>query len=177
MFQDFWPLFWRKKSLPDPNEQAKPVLRTFSISRRNSHKLRDPRSYWLYGHDVGVVVDYTDMVVALSLTSRIRCQCSRWLCGHGVGVVNDCADTDKTPRTLSKIFEGFSQILKEQSGKNRYLGLSVSTEKFELCDRISSRKRKSAQNRFRLYICQGQIFQAKNAQTSHDTIPLSFAHF
>ena len=39
----------------------------------------------------------------------------------GVGVVNDYADTDKTTRTFSENFEGFSQILKEQSGEKRYL--------------------------------------------------------
>ena len=32
-------------------------------------------------------------------------------------IVLDYADTDKTTRTLSENFEGFSQILKEQSGK------------------------------------------------------------
>ena len=32
-------------------------------------------------------------------------------------------DTDKTARTLSENFEGFSQILKEQSGEERNLGV------------------------------------------------------
>ena len=45
---------------------------------------------------------------------------SRWLCGHHVGVV---VDMTKTMRTLSVNFEGFSQILKEQSGEKRYLGV------------------------------------------------------
>ena len=43
-----------------------------------------------------------------------------WLCGHDVPVVNNYADTDKTTWTLSVNFEGFSQILKEQSGEKRY---------------------------------------------------------
>ena len=38
-------------------------------------------------------------------------------------IVLDYADTDKTTRTLSENFEGFSQILKEQSGEKRYLGV------------------------------------------------------
>ena len=37
------------------------------------------------------------------------------------GKVNDYADTSKTTRTLFENFEGFSQILKEQSGKKKYL--------------------------------------------------------
>ena len=40
-----------------------------------------------------------------------------------VGVVNDYPDTTKTKRTLLENFEGFSQILKEQSGEKRYLGV------------------------------------------------------
>ena len=35
-------------------------------------------------------------------------------------IANNC---DKTTRTLSENFEGFSQILKEQSGKKIYFGL------------------------------------------------------
>ena len=35
----------------------------------------------------------------------------------GVRLVNNYADTDITTQTLLKTFEGFSQILKEQSGK------------------------------------------------------------
>ena len=38
---------------------------------------------------------------------------------HRVGVVNDYADTTMTTQTLSENFEGFSQILKEQSGDKR----------------------------------------------------------
>ena len=38
-------------------------------------------------------------------------------------IVLDYADTDKTTRTLSENFEGFSQILKEQSGEKMYLGV------------------------------------------------------
>ena len=37
---------------------------------------------------------------------------------HSVGIANNC---DKTTRTLSENFEGFSQILKEQSGKKKIL--------------------------------------------------------
>ena len=43
--------------------------------------------------------------------------------GHCVGVVNNYADTSMTMWTLFENFEGFSQILKEQSGKKRYLGV------------------------------------------------------
>ena len=52
-----------------------------------------------------MVVDYADTM------------CSRWLCGHSVGVDVDYADTDKNTCPLSENFEGFSQILKEHSGK------------------------------------------------------------
>ena len=38
-------------------------------------------------------------------------------------MVNDYVDMDKTTPTLSENFEGFSQILKEQSGGKRYLGV------------------------------------------------------
>ena len=38
-----------------------------------------------------------------------------------VRIVNDYADTDKTMRTLSENFEGFSQILK--ATEKRYLGI------------------------------------------------------
>ena len=38
-------------------------------------------------------------------------------------VVIDYADTSMTTWTLFENFEGFSQILKEQSGKKRYLGV------------------------------------------------------
>ena len=48
---------------------------------------------------------------------RIWCQRSCQPRGHGVGVVIDYADTDKTILTLSKSFEYFSPILKEQSGE------------------------------------------------------------
>ena len=51
----------------------------------------------------------------------MRCRGSQQLHGYGVSVVNDYADTDKTLRALLENFEGFSQILKEQSGKKRYL--------------------------------------------------------
>ena len=43
-----------------------------------------------------------------------------------VRVVNDYpdyADTSMNTQTLFENFEGFSQMLKEQSGKNRYLGV------------------------------------------------------
>ena len=56
-------------------------------------------SCWLHGHDVnvGIVVDYVDRML---LTTRTQ----QWLRGH-----------------FRKNFEGFSQILKEQSGKQRYI--------------------------------------------------------
>ena len=46
---------------------------------------------------------------------------------HSVSVVNDHADTDKTTRTLSENFEGFSWILKKQSGEKRFLGVFTNT--------------------------------------------------
>ena len=45
------------------------------------------------------------------------------LCRHVVSVVNDYKDTNKTMGTLSENFTGFSQILQEQSGEKRYLGV------------------------------------------------------
>ena len=48
---------------------------------------------------------------------KIGCLQSRWLWQHRVLVVVDYADTSMTTRTLFENFEGFSQILKEQSGK------------------------------------------------------------
>ena len=42
---------------------------------------------------------------------------------QGVNKVSGYADTDKTTKKLSGNFEGFSQILKEQSGEKRYLGV------------------------------------------------------
>ena len=38
-------------------------------------------------------------------------------------MVNDYPDTSMTTQTLFENFEGFSQILKEQSGKKRYFGV------------------------------------------------------
>ena len=60
-------------------------------------------SRWQYWHHVGVVIDFADI-----------CWNSRWLRRHGVSIANDYADTDKTTRTLSENFEGFSQLLREQ---------------------------------------------------------------
>ena len=42
-----------------------------------------------------------------------------------VCVVNDYDDMTKTKRTLSEKFEGFSQILKEQSGEKRLVCLQT----------------------------------------------------
>ena len=46
-----------------------------------------------------------------------RCSVVIDYAGHSVGIVNDYPDMYKTTQTLSENFEGFSQILKEQSGK------------------------------------------------------------
>ena len=54
---------------------------------------------------------------------QTECQCSHGLCRYGVGIVNNYATTDKTLWTLSENFEEFSQMLKEQSGEKRYLGV------------------------------------------------------
>ena len=48
---------------------------------------------------------------------------SQGLRRHGVSVVKDYPDTDKTTRTLSENFRGFSLILKEQAGEKRCLGV------------------------------------------------------
>ena len=77
---------------------------------------------------------------------RTRCQLCQRLRGHGVGVVNNYANTDKTTRTLLENFEGFSQILKEQSGEKRYLGVFTNPiaifKNMKTSDQISSRKQK-----------------------------------
>ena len=126
-------------------------------------------SRWLSGH---VLKYYTD-----------TCRNSHWLCGHDVGVVidHDHADTVSakalTMRTRQRLrghfwttFKGFSQILKEQSGKKRTLECLhtqncsniLSKEKlwcphcqrlrghaiFELGDRISSRKHEKFEKPF-----------------------------
>ena len=52
----------------------------------------------------------------------IWCRGSCWLRRHRVHIVNDYADMDKTTQTLYENFEGFWQILKEQSDKKSYLG-------------------------------------------------------
>ena len=54
-----------------------------------------------------------------------RCKRSQRLRGHShhfVHVVNNCVDMDKTTPTLLENFEGFSQILKEQSDEKKVLG-------------------------------------------------------
>ena len=56
------------------------------------------------------IVDYADTMSAQSTPMQTPCWRSQRLCRHGVGVVNDYADTFGN-------FEGFSQILKKQSGK------------------------------------------------------------
>ena len=50
------------------------------------------------------------------------CRGSCWLRRHRVHIVNDYADMDKTTQKLYENFEGFWQILKEQSDKKSYLG-------------------------------------------------------
>ena len=46
-----------------------------------------------------------------------------YILGLNVDVVSDYADTSMTTQTLFENFEGFSQILKEQSGNKMYLGV------------------------------------------------------
>ena len=70
----------------------------------------------LRGHSV----DHADTVLAWSTTTRRLCQRSQLLCRH---LVNKYADTDRTTQTLLENFEGFSQILKEQSEEKRFLGV------------------------------------------------------
>ena len=107
----------------------------------------------------------------------------------GVGVVNDDADTDKTTRTFSENFEGFSQILKEQSVEKRYrvpvlcwcvykpnsnnLNIWKCLYRYPYLMK-NLRKRKRSRNCFRLFIWgPGRIFYAKNGRNSRDTVPLS----
>ena len=46
---------------------------------------------------VRIVIDYADMVSALSLTVLTQCLCSCcWLCWHGVRIVSDHSDTTWT---------------------------------------------------------------------------------
>ena len=51
------------------------------------------RSHWLCLYCVGVVVDYADTILALSMTMQIRFWRSQQLWGHDVSVVNDFSDT------------------------------------------------------------------------------------
>ena len=87
----------------------------YSTMCRNSCKLSK--------HDVGEVIDYADTVSANSLTMQTRCWRLHWLRRHGMGIVNNYSERSMTTRTLLENFEGFSQILKEQSGEKRYLGV------------------------------------------------------
>ena len=83
----------------------------------------------LRGHGVEVV-DHADTVLAKSTTMWKRCQRSQRLGRHDVGVVNDYID--KTMWTLSENFEPFSQILKEQSGVKRYLGVFTNSNNLKI---------------------------------------------
>ena len=47
---------------------------------------------------------------------------------NGVGVVVDYADIKMTTQTLLENVEGFSQILKEQLGKERYTWMCLHTQ-------------------------------------------------
>ena len=93
--------------------------------------LRSQRPGW---HRVGVVsieINYADTVSLVNDYGDMCQVVNNYICEHCVSVVNDYAytrtpcprDTIKTMRTLLDNFEGFSQILKEQSGKKMYLGL------------------------------------------------------
>ena len=79
------------------------------------------RSCWLCWYRVSVVVDYVDTHFSRIYSwkrksSRTQCRRSQRLRGH----INEYADTFEN-------FEGFAQILKEQSGKKRYLGVFTHT--------------------------------------------------
>ena len=135
-------------------------------------RTRCQHSCWLWWHSIGVVKDLLDI-----------CQHSQGLCGHGVGVVKDYADTllaqsitMRTQQILCRHFEGFSHILKEQSGEKRYMRVFTTykpkTNNLKvwirpylkknlrvriivlafMIHRISSWKRQSSQNRFCLFI-------------------------
>ena len=86
------------------------AIRSVAISLRKSEQFaRQKKSKFptlLRG--VGVVVDYADMVLTYSATTRTRCQRSQQPFGQSVSVVNDFADTVKTTQTPSKNFYGFS---------------------------------------------------------------------
>ena len=68
------------------------------------------------------VVDYADTMLVKSLTMRTRFQHSQQLRGKGVGIVNDYKHRQDPADTFGKL-EGFSQILNEQSGEKRLLGV------------------------------------------------------
>ena len=105
MSRDFWPnSIWLRRFDLGPMCSGKHGVAKFFVFAKILKKIREKTC-------VCIVVDYAD-----------TCQHSRWLHKYRVGVVNDYADTDKTTRTLSENFEGFSQILKEQSGKKCYFG-------------------------------------------------------
>ena len=58
-----------------------------------------------------------DTVSEKLLTVQTQCRCSRWLHGPGAReLVGGYTDTTMTMQTIVEKFEGFPQILKEQSG-------------------------------------------------------------
>ena len=128
MSQDFWPFFSLKDSTWAPYEQAKTVLRTFLFLQRYSQKNVYPRSQRIRWHTwnyftLEKIKNKKVMKKKIEFFLKIGCLQSRWLWRHRVLVVVDYADTSMTTRTLFENFEGFSQILKKQSGKKSYLGV------------------------------------------------------
>ena len=63
-------------------------------------------------YDVGIVVDYAYTMSAKLLTLHTQCYLT-------ISIVNYYTDTEMTKKTLLENLEGFSQILKKQSGKTK----------------------------------------------------------
>ena len=87
--------------------QCHEIFDTFFLSKNSTWAVHLNRQKWFRE-----IFSFSQKIFAKNVCPR-----RQRLCRQGDGVVNDYADTDKTTRTLSKNLEGFSQILKEQSGE------------------------------------------------------------
>ena len=73
---------------------------------------------------VSVVNDYADTDESILLWKKLKTnkKCNL-IFSKIVRVVVDYADTSMTKRAVNENFDGFSQILKEQFGRKRYLSV------------------------------------------------------